>query len=57
MASTIERVPNVDGIFCSLDMLAMGVMTEARGRGIDVPKKLSVVGSGDLDFSEMLLSA
>jgi LacI family gluconate utilization system Gnt-I transcriptional repressor len=44
----------LDAAYCSSDMLAMGVLTEARVRGISVPRQLAVVGSGDLDFAATL---
>jgi LacI family gluconate utilization system Gnt-I transcriptional repressor len=40
----------VDAIFCSSDLLAMGVVTEAKSRGIHVPKALAVIGFGDVPF-------
>jgi LacI family transcriptional regulator, gluconate utilization system Gnt-I transcriptional repressor len=40
----------VDAIFCSSDLLAMGVVTEAIAKGINVPKALSVMGFGDVPF-------
>jgi LacI family transcriptional regulator, gluconate utilization system Gnt-I transcriptional repressor len=40
----------VDAIFCSSDLLAMGVVTEAKSRGINVPKALAVMGFGDVPF-------
>ena len=41
----------IDGIFCSSDMLAAGVLIEARALGVVVPSMLSVVGFGDLNFA------
>jgi LacI family gluconate utilization system Gnt-I transcriptional repressor len=41
----------IDAVFCSSDLLALGVLTEAQARGIDVPGRLSIVGFGDLDFA------
>ncbi len=41
----------VDAVFCSSDLLALGVMTEALARGIKVPSQLAVVGFGDLNFA------
>ena len=32
-------------------MLALGVLTEARVRGLDVPGQLAVIGFGDLEFA------
>lgn len=42
--------PEVDAVFCSSDLLASGVVTEARVRGIDVPGRLAIVGFGDVPF-------
>jgi LacI family gluconate utilization system Gnt-I transcriptional repressor len=44
------RHPDVDAIFCSSDMIALGVVTEARAQGVRVPNEVAVVGYGDLDF-------
>ena len=41
----------VDAVFCSSDLLALGVMTEAHASGIAVPERLAVVGFGDLEFA------
>jgi LacI family transcriptional regulator, gluconate utilization system Gnt-I transcriptional repressor len=49
----IEQYPKskaIDAIFCSSDLLAMGVVTEAKARGINVPTALSVMGFGDVPF-------
>jgi LacI family gluconate utilization system Gnt-I transcriptional repressor len=50
-AALIEKHPDVDGVFCSSDLIALGVITEARARGIRVPEELGVVGLGDLEFA------
>ena len=51
----LNAEPAIDGIFCSSDMMAAGVITEAQQRGIEVPAQLSVVGFGDLDFAASML--
>ena len=40
----------VDAVFCSSDLLAVGVITEAQARGLHVPGDLAVIGFGDFDF-------
>lgn len=40
-----------DAVFCSSDLLALGVLTEAQALGLAVPADLAVVGFGDVDFS------
>lgn len=51
LAELLQRSPGLDAVFCSSDLLALGVMTEARTRGIQVPAQLAVVGFGDLEFA------
>ncbi len=51
LARLIGKCGDLDAVFCSSDLLALGVMTEARVRGIHVPDQLAVVGFGDLEFS------
>jgi LacI family transcriptional regulator, gluconate utilization system Gnt-I transcriptional repressor len=41
----------IDAVFCSSDLLALGVMTEALARRVKVPAQLAVVGFGDLNFA------
>ena len=45
------RPRRIDAVFCSSDLLALGVMTEAQAAGIAVPERLAVVGFGDLEFA------
>ena len=42
------RIPNLDGIACSNDLIALGVLFECQRRGITVPDDIAVVGFGDL---------
>lgn len=51
MAELLRTAAGVDAVFCSSDLLALGVMTEARVRGVAVPGQLAVVGFGDLEFA------
>jgi LacI family gluconate utilization system Gnt-I transcriptional repressor len=47
----LMRCPDTDAVFCSSDLLALGVMTEAQASGIMIPQQLAVVGFGDLGFA------
>lgn len=51
LAELLASTPGIDAVFCSSDLLALGVMTEAQARGIAVPGQLAVVGFGDLEFA------
>lgn len=55
LATLLQADPGVDAVFCSSDMLAAGVMTEARARGVAVPEQLAVVGFGDLEFAASMM--
>lgn len=43
----LARHPDVDAVFCSSDMMALGALTESRARGLEVPGRLRVFGFGD----------
>lgn len=47
----IDRVPDLDAVFCQNDDLALGALIEASARGINVPEALGVCGFNDLDFA------
>lgn len=47
----LERDPDIDAVFCSSDMMALGVLQEAQALGIKVPEQLAVIGLGDQSFS------
>jgi LacI family gluconate utilization system Gnt-I transcriptional repressor len=40
-------------VFCSSDLMAFGVVTEARVQGVPVPEHLAVCGFGNLELSAM----
>ena len=50
MARIVAEAPDTQAIFCSSDLLALGVMTEARARGLTVPGDIAVMGFGDVPF-------
>ena len=51
LTALLRGQPAVDAVFCSSDLLALGVMTEAQAAGVAVPRQLAVVGFGDLEFA------
>jgi len=54
MTELMQRAAPPDVIFCSSDVLAHGVITEAQARGMQVPGDIAVMGFGDLAFSPYL---
>ena len=51
LADLLQAGNEMDAVFCSSDLLALGVMLEAQARGIAVPERLAVVGFGDIEFA------
>jgi LacI family transcriptional regulator, gluconate utilization system Gnt-I transcriptional repressor len=51
LTALLRESADIDAVFCSSDLLALGVMTEARVRGLLVPRQLAVIGFGDLAFA------
>lgn len=41
----------IDAVFCSSDLMAAGVLTEAAVQGLSVPQQLAVVGFGDMEIA------
>jgi len=50
MARILAEGAGIQAVFCSSDLLALGVMTEARARGLSVPSDVAVMGFGDVPF-------
>ena len=51
LVSLLDAHPGIDAVFCSSDVMALGVLTEAQARGIRVPQELRVFGFGDNNFA------
>jgi LacI family gluconate utilization system Gnt-I transcriptional repressor len=47
----LDRHPDVDAIFCSNDIIALGALFEAQRRQLRVPDQLKLCGFGDLEFA------
>jgi LacI family transcriptional regulator, gluconate utilization system Gnt-I transcriptional repressor len=54
LRSLLEEDAAIDSVFCTSDMLALGVLTEAQAMGLKVPRQLAVVGFGDMVFARDL---
>jgi len=50
-ARLLDHDPRPDAVWCSSDLLALGVVAAASSRGMRVPQDLAVVGFGNLAFS------
>jgi LacI family transcriptional regulator, gluconate utilization system Gnt-I transcriptional repressor len=52
LTQLLEQCPKLDAVFCSTDMVGLGVLIEAKSRGLRVPQDLAVMGFGDLAFAQ-----
>lgn len=50
----MRRMPDVDAVFAASDILAVGVLLECLGRGIDVPGRLAVAGFDDAGIASRM---
>ncbi|MGL4413297.1 MAG: LacI family transcriptional regulator [Roseinatronobacter sp.] len=50
----LEMVPRPSAVIGTADLLAIGAMIEAQGRGIDVPDSISFAGIDNVDFAAHL---
>ncbi len=50
----LRDYPDLDGVFCTNDDIAIGTLLSAQKRGIKVPSQLSVVGYNALDIGQTI---
>jgi len=53
-ADLLAREPDVTGLFCANDLMALGAVEAARELALDVPRDLSVVGFDDIFVSALV---
>lgn len=47
----LQSWPDIDGLFCMTDILAVGALFECQRRGIAVPGQIAVMGYGNYDIA------
>lgn len=57
MARILAEAADVDAVFCSSDLLALGALTEARNQGISIPERIAIMGFGDVPFLANMVPA
>lgn len=50
----LERHPNLDGVFCATDTLAVGAMLCLKDHGIRIPEQMAVTGIGHNKLSKVV---
>lgn len=51
----LQQGKGIDSVFCTSDLMASGVITEALAQGLRVPADLAVVGFGDMEFAASMV--
>lgn len=49
----LEEHPDVDGIICAADLMAIGVLRYLQDEGIDVPGQVALMGEGNSNYAEV----
>lgn len=57
MERLLQRRPDLDGVICATDTMAMGAMLALREAGRRIPEDVSVAGVGDSWFDEVSIPA
>lgn len=52
-ARLLKEHPEVNGLICANDLIAVGALNELNGRGIPVPEQISVLGEDNSAFCEV----
>ncbi|KXF83438.1 substrate-binding domain-containing protein [Enterovibrio coralii] len=54
LSHALEQHPDLDGVFCTNDDIAIGTLLCAQQRGIKIPEQLAVVGYNALDIGQTI---
>ncbi|WP_071986148.1 gluconate operon transcriptional repressor GntR [Vibrio sinaloensis] len=55
MGELLEKHPEVDGVFCTNDDLAIGAVFECQRRGISIPAQMAIAGFHGHDISQAMI--
>jgi LacI family gluconate utilization system Gnt-I transcriptional repressor len=54
LQTALERYPDLDGVFCTNDDIAIGTLLNAQQKNISVPQQLAIVGYNALDIGQTI---
>ena len=57
IAELLTRAPDVDAIFCTSDVIAIGALYECQRRGIGVPGQVAIAGMDDQEIASQCVPA
>ena len=52
LCTLVNDHPEIQAVFCSNDMVALGAMLECQRQGWAIPERLAIVGFGNQDFTD-----
>ena len=54
MTQILEEHPDTTAVICNSDVFAVGALKACKDRGLRVPEDISILGSDNMDFAELL---
>ncbi|HTI46190.1 MAG TPA: LacI family DNA-binding transcriptional regulator [Casimicrobiaceae bacterium] len=57
MGALLERRPDVRGVFCSADAMAVGALFECQRRGLSIPSRIAIAGFDDVPIARQVVPA
>lgn len=57
LAELLEREPRLDAVFCTSDVIAIGVLFECQRRNIAVPRQIAITGMDDQEIASQCVPA
>ena len=54
MSELLSRRPDIDAVVCVNDLPAVGALMEMRGRGVDIPSKVQLIGFDDQPLMDVI---
>lgn len=55
MKELLEKVPEVDSVFCATDNIAIGAMTYLKEIGKSIPQDIQIGGVGDIPLGRLVI--
>jgi DNA-binding LacI/PurR family transcriptional regulator len=54
MSELLSRRPDIDAVVCVNDLPAVGALMEMRGRGVEIPSKVQLIGFDDQPLMDVI---
>ena len=57
LGELLLRAPDLDAVFCTSDVIALGALFECQRRGIEVPRRIAIAGMDDQEIASQCVPA